>query len=355
MTQRDDFPQPVKDQLAKRCGCRCSTPTCRAPTAGPSTTRASGVANVGVAAHICAASAGGARYDPSLSSEDRRSYDNAIWLCQTDAKLIDDDEHRFTKELLAAWRSRAEDLAAQELGKPLPESLQRRLVPHSVTLGSDLATDVARLHNAIEHFLVDVGGPLAWTNHYEETRMALYELALNAIRHGGAREVQLDTSQGRVRLRDAGGRFGLQQLLKSGRGGYAAVRALDELAAGTLEVVYEWKDERNEWSIVDHVLDGGATNPCGLNIKELGYLGAQKAAVDLPSLDGCDEIHVYPPRLWSYSDFFMLYQEIHSILRERVLVVHGVDPNSGLGKTITRNVVSARLPDQGPRAFVKEW
>lgn len=167
--------------------------------------------------------------------------------------------------------------------------------------------------------------------------------------------MQLDTSQGRVRLRGAGHHFGLQDLLKNGRGGYAAVTALAERAAGTLEVVYEWKDSRNEWSIVDHVLDGGASNPCGLNIQQLGYLGAQNAVVDLPSLDGYDEIHVYPPRLWSYSDFFTLYQAIHSKLGERVLVVHGVDPNSGLGQTIRQYVVSARLPDRGPRAFAKEW
>jgi anti-sigma regulatory factor (Ser/Thr protein kinase) len=274
-------------------------------------------------------------------------------LCHNHAKLIDDDELRFTKELLGGWRNYAEDLAAQELGKP-PESLQRRLIAHSVSLPSDLA-DLNGLHSVIEHFLVDVGASVAWANHYEDARLALYELALNAIRHGGAHEVQLDTSRGRVRLQDAGQHFGLQDLLKNGRGGYTAVTALTERAAGTLEVVYEWEGSRNEWSIVDHVLDEGASNPCGLNIQQLGYLGAQKAVVDLPSLDGCDEIHVYPPRLWSYSDFFTLYQAIHLLLRERVLVVHGVDPNSGLGQTIRRSVANARLPDRGPRAFVKDW
>jgi anti-sigma regulatory factor (Ser/Thr protein kinase) len=289
-----------------------------------------------------------------MSEEARRSYENAIWLCDNDAKVIDDDELRFTKELLVGWRDHAEDLAAQELGKPQLEGLQRRLIVHSASLPSDLA-DLNGLHRAIEHFLLDVGASVAWANHYEDARLALYELALNAIRHGGASEVELDTSEGRVRLRDAGQHFGLQELLKNGRGGYTAVRALSERASGTLEVVYEWKDSRNEWSIIDHALDGGAANPCGLDIQQLGYLGAQKAVVDLPSLEGCDEIHVYPPRLWSYSDFFTLYQAIRVLLRERVLVVHGVDPSSGLGETIRRNVVTARLPDRGPRAFVKEW
>src|SRR5712691_10664061 len=108
MIERDDFPRPVKDQLAKRCGYLCSRPTCRAPTVGPSDKRVTGVASVGVAAHICAASPGGARYDPGLPAEERRSYLNGIWLCQTDAKLVDDDELRFTEELLIAWRDHAE-------------------------------------------------------------------------------------------------------------------------------------------------------------------------------------------------------------------------------------------------------
>ena len=82
------------------------------PTAGPD--GEDGITNVGVAAHITAASPGGARYDDTLSAESRSSIDNGIWLCQTHAKLIDDDELTFTSGILRDWKDTAEKMAALE-------------------------------------------------------------------------------------------------------------------------------------------------------------------------------------------------------------------------------------------------
>jgi len=90
---RDDFLIPVKDTLAKRVGFRCSNPGCRKPTSGPQEDPAKSV-NVGVAAHITAAASDGPRYDPALSSDERKSPPNGIWLCQSCAKLVDNDEIR---------------------------------------------------------------------------------------------------------------------------------------------------------------------------------------------------------------------------------------------------------------------
>lgn len=109
---RDDFTKAVIDRLAKRVGMKCSNPDCRMPTAGPDA--AGGVTNTGVAAHISAASPGGARYDESLTPEERSGSGNGIWLCQTHAKLIDDDELAFTPALLREWRDTAEHMAALE-------------------------------------------------------------------------------------------------------------------------------------------------------------------------------------------------------------------------------------------------
>jgi hypothetical protein len=72
---RDDFPKPVVETLAKRVGNRCSNPVCRKPTSGPHTDDNKAL-NVGVAAHVTAASVGGPRYDPTMGSEDRKN------LCQ---------------------------------------------------------------------------------------------------------------------------------------------------------------------------------------------------------------------------------------------------------------------------------
>lgn len=109
---RDDFTKPVVDRLAKRVGMKCSYPDCRAPTAGPDGTE--GVTNVGVAAHITAASPGGARYDDTLTPEQRSDISNGIWLCQTHAKLIDDDELTYPPAVLREWKETAEHMAALE-------------------------------------------------------------------------------------------------------------------------------------------------------------------------------------------------------------------------------------------------
>jgi hypothetical protein len=101
---RDDFTEEVKRTLAARVNSRCSNPECRAQTTGPQDDATKAV-NVGVAAHITAASAGGPRYDPTLSPEKRRHSDNGIWLCQNCAKLADSDVLRFHETLLRAWKT----------------------------------------------------------------------------------------------------------------------------------------------------------------------------------------------------------------------------------------------------------
>ena len=109
---RDEFQRNVVERLAKRVGTRCSNPACRAPTSGPDAE--TGVTNVGVAAHIHAASEGGARYDSSMTSDQRRDISNGIWLCQTHAKLVDDDETTFSASLLREWKETSEHMAALE-------------------------------------------------------------------------------------------------------------------------------------------------------------------------------------------------------------------------------------------------
>jgi hypothetical protein len=113
---RDDFSEEVKRTVAARVGYRCSSPTCRAPTSGPQLDPSRSL-NVGVASHITAASPGGPRYDPTLTPDERRHSDNAIWLCQTCGKLVDNDKLRFTEEELRRWKRDAENEALHRIGK----------------------------------------------------------------------------------------------------------------------------------------------------------------------------------------------------------------------------------------------
>ena len=109
---RDDFSQPTKEALAKRVALRCSK--CRANTTGPHTSNVQ-VVNLGVACHICAASPGGPRFEAAMTPQQRSSIDNAIWLCQLCAKLIDSDPVKYTVGTLVTWKLDAEARAAREL------------------------------------------------------------------------------------------------------------------------------------------------------------------------------------------------------------------------------------------------
>lgn len=113
---RDDFTEDAKRILAGRVANRCSNPDCGAATSGPQVD-ASKALNVGVAAHITAASPTGPRYDASLTPEQRSHPSNGIWLCQTCAKLIDNDPSRYTIEILGQWKAETETAALAQVGK----------------------------------------------------------------------------------------------------------------------------------------------------------------------------------------------------------------------------------------------
>lgn len=105
---RDKFSPTVKENLAKRASQRCSNPNCVIATSGPHQDE-TGAINVGVCAHITAASPGGPRYNKFVTSEERGAITNAIWLCQKCAKLIDSDVKTYSEELIRLWKRRHEE------------------------------------------------------------------------------------------------------------------------------------------------------------------------------------------------------------------------------------------------------
>lgn len=104
---RDEFTEKTKQQIAKRAGWLCSDPSCRRHTIG-SNSDGDGEINLGIAAHICAAAPGGPRYDPKMTSEQRRSPDNGIWVCQLHGKAVDAKDSTFTIDLLHEWKEKAQ-------------------------------------------------------------------------------------------------------------------------------------------------------------------------------------------------------------------------------------------------------
>lgn len=111
---RDELQRKIRQALADRVGLHCSNPECRRLTSGPAADPRRAL-NIGVAAHITAASPGGPRYNPVLTSEERASIHNGIWLCQSCAALVDRDLVRFTVTLLQEWKELAERVAAKAI------------------------------------------------------------------------------------------------------------------------------------------------------------------------------------------------------------------------------------------------
>jgi hypothetical protein len=127
---RDDFSKQTVEVLADRAGNRCSNPGCRQPTSGPRTDPDKAV-NIGVAAHITAASEGGPRYDATLTPEERRHPDNGLWLCQNCAKLVDNDPRGYPVDLLRTWKQQAEEAARREVEqrRGIEDEIRRRPAP----------------------------------------------------------------------------------------------------------------------------------------------------------------------------------------------------------------------------------
>lgn len=109
---RDNFPQPVRKELALRAAHFCSNPGCLRLTAGPRSDGERGL-GTGHAAHICAASPGGPRYDHHQSDAERRSAANGLWLCRECGDMVDKDPDGFTAAQLRAWKRDHEVMIAE--------------------------------------------------------------------------------------------------------------------------------------------------------------------------------------------------------------------------------------------------
>jgi ORF6C domain len=162
---RDDFSEKTKETLAKRVGMLCANPNCRKLTSGPREDPTKAL-NIGVAAHITAASPEGPRSDSSLSEAERSSIENGIWLCQNCAKLVDNDETRYTVQLLRQWKQIAEEMALRgvernttsELYSQSGKKLKINFTPGPKHIAPETARKLSELVKEIVERLTVSGG-----------------------------------------------------------------------------------------------------------------------------------------------------------------------------------------------------
>lgn len=155
---RDDFTKKTKRDLRERVGGKCSKPDCMITTIAPKGNHK--LNNIGVAAHICAASKGGVRYDENMTQEQRRSINNGIWLCQNHAKEIDNNEELYTVDLLHEWKHLAEEKAKNALGlrsftlSELNQSVENAIVSTLTGLPKNTSINsISNTHNAVNSVL----------------------------------------------------------------------------------------------------------------------------------------------------------------------------------------------------------
>ncbi|KZS48417.1 hypothetical protein AWU65_22005 [Paenibacillus glucanolyticus] len=111
---RDSFSLRITKIIADRAGHRCSNPVCRRATSKAHPNDPELSVNLGIAAHITAASPNGPRYDQRLTTDERKSASNGIWVCTRCSKEIDSAESAYSVDLLRRWKKDIEVATARD-------------------------------------------------------------------------------------------------------------------------------------------------------------------------------------------------------------------------------------------------
>jgi hypothetical protein len=69
-----------------------------------------------------------------MTPEERANIANGVWLCQNCAKLVDNDQARFTAKVLHAWKAAAEEAALDQVGKTSPQRVAVTIVDKWVNM-----------------------------------------------------------------------------------------------------------------------------------------------------------------------------------------------------------------------------
>jgi hypothetical protein len=185
---RDDFPQKVKTALALRAAYKCSVDGCGKSTVGPSDEAPDAVANMGIAAHICAASPGGSRYDETMTQEQRAGIENGIWTCANHGALIDRDEASYTVDALRAMKRTHEARCAAEIGNTTKTFGTGELIalgPDLVFVGELVGAAERNWRLRLDHFVIsDLATLTGYIGEFSKAAPGHRYLLVNSIGDG---------------------------------------------------------------------------------------------------------------------------------------------------------------------------
>ncbi|WP_152603813.1 ABC-three component system protein [Amycolatopsis rifamycinica] len=136
---RDEVPRAQEKLLALRSGNACAYPKCGVSLILEAEHPDDSDKTVGKVAHICAASEGGPRYDPNMTSKERSSAANLIFLCGPHHDGIDSQLNHHTVEFLRDAKAKHEQAiaraAAYAMGQVRFDHLE--IVCRALQLGCD--------------------------------------------------------------------------------------------------------------------------------------------------------------------------------------------------------------------------
>lgn len=318
-------------------GYACSKPGCEAVTVGPSDDRTQGFTHTGDAAHITAASEDGPRWDADITSDERRSADNGIWLCTRHADLVDAKESVYPVDLLRRWKRRAEELA--DIRQEADRSPVKEMVPYlreihwnstHLGAGSGVKSDV-------RDFFEDVGaGTVMAPDDLQWAAATFIEVAANAIRDEAPAGLTLESRGNSIELRyPSKTAFGLADLVdhEHGRGGRDAVAQLESVTDGRMEINYAHRDGESVWILSLRRL-GMADDPCSIN---LDTSDEDVRILFLSSCEDCERVNVYGSVHDSMSDNWVTARYVKELIDAGAsVVVHA--PPGGLAERLRRTI-----------------
>lgn len=249
-----------------------------------------GFMSLGVAAHIKAASEGGARYDPLQSPEERKSFDNGVWLCQNHAHQVDHDEKEFTVETLHKWKHDAEQWAFDQLtgaggearvygaSDELIEELRHVVAELSLPQASDLDSVRLRVMSGAKSHLDGFQRMPGWPRHAIQLTMSAEGHASSFARFDASRLGQLLQAAQEIVLIAPPGMGKTTTLVQAGQS------LLDGPVAPVFIPLKEWAEARDDlfaWTVNRNSFVGIRTE----HLKFLAYHGQLTLL-----LDGWNEI-----------------------------------------------------------------